>query len=175
MLDRGWKGMLASILSHVCWADSWEAWLCLSRLDYRVKEWDVDFRAYLKGLDTKKPVVLCGDLNVAHNEIGNEWLNSRAIACVKLPSCIPFLYKDLANPKGNRKTAGFTVQERESFGTLLAENGFTDSFRFLYPETKEAYSYWSYRSNARVNNKGWLVQMHWVRFAPMSSILIFWD
>lgn len=125
------------------------------RLEYRVKEWDVDFRAYLKRLDSKKPIILCGDLNVAHNEIGNGrrlWKHIRLSCRV----CIPFS-KDLANPKGNRKTAGFTVEEREGFSTLLAENNFTDSFRSLYPEMKEAYSYWSYRSNARVNNKGWSV------------------
>ena len=139
--------------------------LSLFRLDYRVKEWDIDFRAYLKELDSKKPVVLCGDLNVAHNEIGKRVGEHIAIEFAEL---YRISYPDLANPKGNRKTAGFTVQERESFGALLAENGFTDSFRFLYPEAKDAYSYWSYRSNARVNNKGWSVQNP--RHASMSTL-----
>lgn len=101
----------------------------LKRLDYR-QEWDVDFRAYLKTLDSKKPVILCGDLNVAHNEI------------------------DLKNPKTNyNKTAGFTQQERDGFTALLGE-GFVDSFRHLYPDT-QTFTYWSYRFNARAKNIGW--------------------
>uniref|UniRef100_A0A671T028 exodeoxyribonuclease III n=1 Tax=Sinocyclocheilus anshuiensis TaxID=1608454 RepID=A0A671T028_9TELE len=101
----------------------------LVRLDYR-KTWDVDFRAYLSGLDQRKPLVLCGDLNVAHQEI------------------------DLKNPKGNRKNAGFTPEEREGF-TKLLEAGFTDSFRELYPEQANAYTFWTYMMNARAKNVGW--------------------
>lgn len=101
----------------------------LKRLEYRQK-WNVDFTAYLKKLDATKPVILCGDLNVAHNEI------------------------DLANPKGNAKTAGFTKEERQDFTALLKE-GFVDSFRHLYPDKTKAYTYWSYRSNARAKNTGW--------------------
>jgi AP endonuclease-1 len=103
----------------------------LQRLGYRVKEWDPDFRSYLQTLDKDKPVILCGDLNVAHNEI------------------------DIANPKSNQRSSGFTKEERESFTTLLTESSFIDSFRTLYPDKKDSYSYWSYRSNARANNKGW--------------------
>ncbi|XP_034238795.1 DNA-(apurinic or apyrimidinic site) lyase-like isoform X2 [Thrips palmi] len=93
-------------------------------------EWDPAFRAYLKKLDEKKPVILCGDLNVAHSEI------------------------DLANPKTNQKTAGFTPQEREGMTDLLKE-GFVDTFRSLYPDKKSAYSFWSYFNNARSRNIGW--------------------
>lgn len=103
----------------------------LARLDYRM-EWEDDFRAYLQKLDQRKPVVLCGDLNVAHQEI------------------------DLKNPKTNRKNAGFTDQEREKIGILL-EAGFVDSFRYLYPETTGRYSWWSYRFNARAKNAGWRI------------------
>uniref|UniRef100_A0A0B7A5W0 DNA repair nuclease/redox regulator APEX1 n=1 Tax=Arion vulgaris TaxID=1028688 RepID=A0A0B7A5W0_9EUPU len=102
----------------------------LPRLDYRTKEWDVDFRKYLKSLDEKKPVILCGDLNVAHHEI------------------------DIRNPKGNKKTAGFTIEERESFTTTLRE-GFVDSFRHLYPHTENAFTFWTYMMNARAKNAGW--------------------
>ncbi|XP_030043182.1 DNA repair nuclease/redox regulator APEX1 [Microcaecilia unicolor] len=101
----------------------------LVRLDYRQK-WDVAFRAYLKGLDGRKPLILCGDLNVAHEEI------------------------DLKNPKTNKKTAGFTPQEREGFGTLLGE-GFVDTFRHLYPDVPYAYTFWTYMMNARGKNVGW--------------------
>lgn len=101
----------------------------LVRLDYR-KTWDVDFRAYLSSLDQRKPLVLCGDLNVAHQEI------------------------DLKNPKGNRKNAGFTPEEREGF-TQLLEAGFTDSFRELYPEQANAYTFWTYMMNCRAKNVGW--------------------
>lgn len=101
----------------------------LVRLDYRM-EWDKDFRAYLKELETKKPVVLCGDMNVAHQEI------------------------DLANPKTNKKNAGFTQEERDGFSALL-ESGFVDSFRHLYPDTKGAYTFWTYMMNARAKNVGW--------------------
>ncbi|XP_018414081.1 PREDICTED: DNA-(apurinic or apyrimidinic site) lyase isoform X2 [Nanorana parkeri] len=101
----------------------------LVRLDYR-QRWDVDFRSYLKELDNKKPLILCGDLNVAHQEI------------------------DLKNPKTNKKTPGFTPQEREGFGALLAE-GFLDSFRELYPDKPYAYTFWTYMMNARAKNVGW--------------------
>lgn len=103
----------------------------LKRLDYRMR-WEDDFRAYLKGLDEKKPVIVCGDLNVAHKEI------------------------DLKNPKSNRKNAGFTDEEREKFSILLA-NGFTDTFRYFYPDLAEAYSWWSYRFKAREKNAGWRI------------------
>ena len=102
----------------------------LKRLDYRMT-WEDDFRAYLKALDGKKPVILCGDLNVAHEEI------------------------DLKNPKTNRMNAGFTDQEREKFSTLLA-SGFKDSFRTLYPD-QVTYSWWSYRFQARQKNAGWRI------------------
>uniref|UniRef100_A0A224YT87 DNA repair nuclease/redox regulator APEX1 n=1 Tax=Rhipicephalus zambeziensis TaxID=60191 RepID=A0A224YT87_9ACAR len=101
----------------------------LVRLDYRM-DWDKDFRAYLKELETKKPVVLCGDMNVAHQEI------------------------DLANPKTNKKNAGFTQEERDGFTTLL-DSGFVDSFRHLYPDKKGAYTFWTYMMNARAKNVGW--------------------
>ncbi len=102
----------------------------LKRLSYRMK-WEEDFLEYIKGLDKVKPVVLCGDLNVAHEEI------------------------DLKNPKTNRMNAGFTDEEREKM-TVLLNSGFTDSFRFLHPE-EEKYSWWSYRFNARANNAGWRI------------------
>ena len=103
----------------------------LRRLDYRMK-WDDDFRAYLKKLEEKKPVIVCGDLNVAHKEI------------------------DLKNPKTNRKNAGFTDEERAKFTTLL-ESGFTDTFRYFYPEQEGIYSWWSYRFRAREKNAGWRI------------------
>lgn len=103
----------------------------LRRLQYRMK-WEDDFRAYLLALDAKKPVIVCGDLNVAHKEI------------------------DLKNPKTNRKNAGFTDEEREKMTTLL-NAGFTDSFRFFYPDLTEAYSWWSYRFRAREKNAGWRI------------------
>jgi AP endonuclease-1 len=93
-------------------------------------KWDVEFRKYLKGLDEKKGVILCGDLNVAHAEI------------------------DLANPKTNTKSAGFTPQEREGM-TKLLEEGFVDTFRQLYPDQTGAYTFWSYFNNARARNTGW--------------------
>lgn len=102
------------------------------RLDYRTQEWDVDFLAYVKELETKKPVVFCGDLNVAHTEI------------------------DLANPKTNRKNAGFTDEERGRFDAIT-EAGFIDTFRHLYPEAKDRYSWWSYRAGARKRNIGWRI------------------
>lgn len=103
----------------------------LRRLDYRMT-WEDDFRAYLQWLDAKKPVIVCGDLNVAHKEI------------------------DLKNPKTNRKNAGFTDEEREKMTTLL-DAGFTDSFRFFYPDLTDAYSWWSYRFRAREKNAGWRI------------------
>lgn len=103
----------------------------LARIDYRM-QWEDDFRSYLMELDRKKPVVLCGDLNVAHEEI------------------------DLKNPKSNRGNAGFSDQEREKMTTLLG-SGFADSFRALYPDKTGAYTWWSYRFNARKNNAGWRI------------------
>lgn len=103
----------------------------LRRLDYRMT-WEDDFRAYLLALDGKKPVIVCGDLNVAHREI------------------------DLKNPKTNRKNAGFTDEEREKMTTLL-DAGFTDSFRHFFPDLTDAYSWWSYRFRAREKNAGWRI------------------
>ena len=102
----------------------------LRRLDYRMV-WETDFLAYLKRLDSQKPVIVCGDLNVAHQEI------------------------DLKNPKSNRRNAGFTDEEREKMSILL-DNGFTDTFRFLHPE-EVTYSWWSYRFKAREKNAGWRI------------------
>lgn len=103
----------------------------LKRLDYRMT-WEDDFRKFLKSLDAKKPVLVCGDLNVAHKEI------------------------DLKNPKTNRMNAGFTDQEREKFQTLL-DAGFIDTFRYFYPEQENIYSWWSYRFKAREKNAGWRI------------------
>lgn len=103
----------------------------LRRLDYRM-QWEEDFRAYLKGLDERKPVIVCGDMNVAHLEI------------------------DLKNPQANRRNAGFTDEEREKMTTLLGA-GFTDTFRHFYPDVREAYSWWSYRFHAREKNVGWRI------------------
>ena len=102
----------------------------LKRLDYRMT-WEEDFQSYLKKLDDKKPVIVCGDMNVAHEAI------------------------DIKNPKSNRRNAGFTDEEREKMTNLL-NNGFTDSFRTLYPE-QVTYSWWSYRFHARENNTGWRI------------------
>ena len=103
----------------------------LARLDHRMK-WEDAFRDYLKSLDSKKPVILCGDLNVAHKEI------------------------DLKNPSSNRGNAGFSDEERGAF-TALLDSGFTDSFRHLFPDVTGAYSWWSYMFNARANNAGWRI------------------
>lgn len=103
----------------------------LARIEFRLK-WDEAFRDYLCRLDQKKPVILCGDLNVAHQEI------------------------DLKNPSANRGNAGFSDEERESFGKLL-DAGFTDTFRFKNPDATGMYSWWSYRFNARKNNAGWRI------------------
>ena len=105
-----------------------------ARLDYRM-EWEDAFRAYVKGLDEKKPVIICGDLNVAHNEI------------------------DLKNPKTNRRSAGFTDEERSKFTELL-EAGFVDSFRHFYPDMEGIYSWWSYRFKAREKNAGWRIDYY---------------
>lgn len=103
----------------------------LARLEYRIT-WEDDFRDYLLNLNSKKPVILCGDLNVAHTEI------------------------DLKNPKSNKTNAGFTIEERNKFTELL-ESGFVDSFRYLHPDAIEKYSWWSYRFSARKNNAGWRI------------------
>ena len=103
----------------------------LARLDYRMR-WEDDFRAYLKELDSKKPVILCGDLNVAHTEL------------------------DIKNAKSNVNNAGFSPQERGKMTELLG-SGFTDSFRYLYPDQKDAYTWWSYMFNARAKNVGWRI------------------
>ncbi len=103
----------------------------LARLEYRM-EWEDDFRRFLKQLEEKKPVIFCGDFNVAHKEI------------------------DLKNPKTNRKNAGFTDEERQKF-TELTEAGFIDTFRYFYPDKEGIYSWWSYRFNARAKNAGWRI------------------
>ena len=103
----------------------------LARIDYRLA-WEDAFRAYISRLDRVKPVIVCGDLNVAHNEI------------------------DLKNPKSNRGNAGFSDEERGKFNELLRA-GFTDSFRYLYPDLAGVYTWWSYRYNARANNAGWRI------------------
>lgn len=103
----------------------------LERLDYRM-QWEDEIVKYLKGLNEKKPVIMCGDLNVAHQEI------------------------DIKNPKQNRKSAGFTDQEREKM-TMLLSNGFIDTFRYVYPDVTDAYSWWSYFANAREKNIGWRI------------------
>lgn len=103
----------------------------LARLPYRMT-WEEAFLSYLKGLEEKKPVIFCGDLNVAHKEI------------------------DLRNPKTNRNNAGFTDEEREKF-TALLENGFIDTYRYFYPELEGIYSWWSYRAGARHKNTGWRI------------------
>ena len=102
------------------------------RLDYRTKEWDVDFLNFILELEKNKPVIFCGDLNVAHKEI------------------------DLANPSTNRKNAGFTDEERQAFQSIL-DAGYLDIFRELHPDTTDAYTWWSYRANARANNVGWRI------------------
>ena len=103
----------------------------LERLDYRM-EWEEDFRAYVMGLDQKKPVIICGDLNVAHKEI------------------------DIKNPKSNMKSAGFTMEEREKM-TKLLESGFVDTYRYKYPDKIDAYTWWSYMFHAREKNVGWRI------------------
>ena len=117
----------------------------LKRLDYRMT-WEDDFLAYLKRLEEKKPVVVCGDLNVAHQEI------------------------DLKNPKSNRKNAGFTDEERAKF-TQWLNAGFTDTFRYFYPEQKDIYSWWSYRFKAREKNAGWRID-YFVTSASLNDKLV---
>ena len=112
----------------------------LKRLEYRM-QWEDDFQDYIKGLDAKKPVILCGDLNVAHEEI------------------------DLKNPKTNHKNAGFSDEERAKMTQLLG-SGFTDTWRFFYPELEGVYSWWSYRFKAREKNAGWRIDY----FITSSSI-----
>ena len=116
----------------------------LRRLDYRMS-WEDAFRDYLLSLDAQKPVVICGDMNVAHNEI------------------------DLKNPKANRGNPGFSDEEREKFSILLAA-GFTDTFRHLYPDLAGAYSWWSYRGNARANNTGWRIDYFLVSNRLVESV-----
>ena len=103
----------------------------LARLDYRMK-WQDDFKAFLKELDSKKPVILCGDLNVAHKEI------------------------DIKNPESNRRNAGFTDEERQKMTELL-EAGFIDTFRYFYPDKEDAYTWWSYMRKSRERNIGWRI------------------
>ncbi len=117
----------------------------LARLDYRM-EWEDAFADYVCSLDKKKPVVICGDLNVAHEEI------------------------DLANPKTNHFSAGFTDQERNALSRLLAR-GFVDSFRHLHPDTEKAYSWWSYRAGARARNVGWRIDYFLVSERMASKIV----
>ena len=107
----------------------------LARLPFRL-QWDADFREYVKDLDKKKTVLICGDMNVAHKEI------------------------DIKNPKTNLRNAGFTIEERQSFDKLL-ESGFTDTFRYFYPDLKDAYSWWSYRFKSRERNTGWRID-YWL-------------
>ncbi len=116
----------------------------LRRLDYRM-QWEDDFRQYLLSLDAQKPVIVCGDMNVAHQEI------------------------DLKNPKTNRMNPGFTDEEREKMTTLLG-NGFTDTFRHLHPDTTDAYSWWSYRFHAREKNVGWRIDYFLVSDRLMPQI-----
>lgn len=117
----------------------------LARLDYRMK-WENDFREFLINLAKEKPVILCGDLNVAHNEI------------------------DLANPSSNHKNAGFTDNEREKF-SLLLKSGFIDTFRFLYPDKKDSYSWWSYFAKSRERNIGWRIDYFVVSNQLKSNII----
>lgn len=116
----------------------------LARLDYRMK-WEENFLDYLKELERKKPLILCGDLNVAHKEI------------------------DLKNPSTNRKNAGFTDEEREKM-TILIESGFVDSFRHFYPDKEDAYTWWSYMRQARDRNVGWRIDYFMVSKALLGRI-----
>ncbi|MEG1559409.1 MAG: exodeoxyribonuclease III [Clostridia bacterium] len=117
----------------------------LTRLSYRLR-WENAFLTYIKLLDEKKPVVICGDMNVAHNEI------------------------DLKNPKSNRGNAGFTDEEREKFSALL-DNGFIDTFRYKYPDARDAYSWWSYMGNARAKNVGWRIDYFLVSDRKKDAII----
>ena len=116
----------------------------LMRLDYRML-WEDDFRAFIKGLEKTKPVVVCGDLNVAHKEI------------------------DLKNPKQNTKNAGFTIEERTKFSALL-DCGFIDSYRHFYPNKADAYTWWSYMANARAKNIGWRIDYFLLSTALSSNL-----
>lgn len=118
----------------------------LDRLSYRVKEWDIAFLKYLKTLEEKKPVIWCGDLNVAHQEI------------------------DLKNPKTNKRTAGFTQEERDSFTNILA-SGFVDSFRHFNPTQEGAYTFWSYKGGARDRDVGWRLDYFVISKAFMESVV----
>ncbi|WP_024832510.1 exodeoxyribonuclease III [Ruminiclostridium josui] len=117
----------------------------LERLEYRMK-WEDDFRVYLKQLEKTKPVIVCGDMNVAHQEI------------------------DIKNPKSNKRSAGFTMEEREKFSELLAQ-GFVDTFRTLYPDKTEAYTWWSYMFKAREKNAGWRIDYFCVSEALKDRIV----
>ncbi|MBD8941430.1 MAG: exodeoxyribonuclease III [Clostridiales bacterium] len=117
----------------------------LARLDYRM-EWEEAFKAYLKKLEENKPVIVCGDMNVAHNEI------------------------DLKNPKTNKKNAGFTDEERGKFTDLL-DAGFIDTFRYFYPDMKDIYSWWSYRFSARAKNAGWRIDYFLVSEALKGNLV----
>lgn len=117
----------------------------LKRLDYRMK-WEDDFRAYLQNLEQTKPVILCGDLNVAHTEI------------------------DLKNPKTNRKNAGFTDEERNKMSQLL-DSGFIDTFRYFNPDATGIYSWWSYRFKAREKNAGWRID-YFITSKSLESSLV---
>ena len=117
----------------------------LRRLDYRM-QWEDDFRNYLLALDQKKPVIVCGDMNVAHQEI------------------------DLKNPKTNHMNAGFTDEEREKMGTLLG-SGFIDTFRYFFPDATDRYSWWSYRFHAREKNVGWRIDYFLVSERLASRLL----
>lgn len=120
----------------------------LARLDYRLS-WDRDFLAYVKDLEKTKPVIFCGDLNVAHQEI------------------------DLARPKANSKNPGFSPAERASFDHIVAAD-YTDTFRYFYPDTTEAYSWWSYRAGARVRNVGWRLDYFCVSNCLIDSLKKAW-
>ena len=117
----------------------------LKRLDYRM-DWEISFLAFLKGLETEKPVIVCGDLNVAHENI------------------------DLKNWKTNRKNAGFSDEERAKFSEVIA-NGFIDTFRYFHPEAEGRYSWWSYRFNARKNNAGWRIDYFLVSDALKDALV----
>jgi len=117
----------------------------LQRLDYRIKEWDKDFQAYLVKLNQTKPVIWCGDLNVAHNEI------------------------DLKNPKSNKRSAGFTIEERTSFGDFLNQ-GWIDTYRHFNPTQTDAYTFWNYMSKARATNSGWRLDYFIVPSTFINSI-----
>ena len=119
-------------LTHVYTPNSGQA---LQRLKYRTKEWDVDFWKFVAKLEKKKPVIVCGDLNVARYEI------------------------DLHSPKTNLRSAGFTIEERTSFNTKVEKLGMIDAFRHLNPDVKDVYSYWSYMRQSRKKNKGWRIDL----------------